>query len=796
MFLPREVERSRLLAPGRLVAVLLCGLGASGSPAQEPAPRKIIRKISVQNLRRESEAALLAGLKIRIGDPYDPQKVSLETGTLYATRKFRSVKPEVTEVEDGVAIAFIVEERPKVQAVTFAGRKALSEGKLRADLETKPGGLFSEASLQRDRETVLEKYLEAGHIFATVAVETQESADGVRITYTIEEGTRVRIREVRFLGNKALSSGTLLSIVETRERDFWFFGLLRPGLYDQGALDADLGRIESYYRRFGYFDARAEVHQAALDAAKEKMTITIRIEEGSQYVFRGYRFSGNAVFSDQTLLELTSAIPGQPFNADVLRRDEQEIRNYYGDRAYIFAKVASKPEVSLEGHDVHILFVIEEGNEIYIEEVRVQGNEKTQDRVIRRELDFYAGERIDRSKLAKSRSNLNRLQFFKSVEFAYENGSSPSDKTVLVKVEEESTGRLILGFGVTSGFGIIGNFNIVKRNFDPTDLPESLYDVPDSFTGAGMTLHLQAQPGTRRSLYRFTLVEPYLFETRNALTLSASKLTIIRPDYDEDRSTFNPSLSHAFDFDRDFIFSLGHRLEEVEISGVERDAPADAFAVEGFTTLIAMSAGVKHDERLYEYLEGNYDGSLHALEYEYGGGALGGEVDFHKGELTNEFYYPLFTHGSGSASLHHVISLLNRFGVIEPHEDVDPIPIFERFFLGGANTVRGFKFRGLGPHEGSDPIGGTGMLYGNLEYSFPIFLKILRGVVFFDYANLSTDIDSFTFSEMRYSAGGGIRINFPFLGAPLPIGLYLGAPIRREDDDRTRLFLFTIGAPF
>ncbi len=806
MLLRRGVDRYGRLSPGArqllpvaFVSFALLSALARPAGAEEPPPRKTIRKISIQGLHRESEASILASLKIRIGEPYDPRRVSLETGALYATRKFRRVeRPQVTELEDGVAITFTVEERPLIQALEFQGRKALSETSFRPDLDTRAGGLFSEASVQRDRELIAEKYLEAGHLFAEVMTEVKESPQGIRVTFIIEEGTRVRIREVKFTGNKAISSGALLGILNTREKDFWFFGLLRSGFYNEQALEEDLINLHNYYRRFGYFDARAELHDIALDPGKERMTITIRVQEGPQYTFRGYRFSKNAVFSEPTLLALTNATPGQPFNADVVQKDEQEIKNYYGDRAYIFAKVSAKPEVSFEGHDVHMRLEIEEANEVYIEEVKVQGNEKTQDRVIRRELEFYPGERIDRSKIAKSRSNLNRLQIFKSVDFSYENGSSPSDKTVVVKVEEEQSGRLILGFGVTSGLGIIGNFSITKRNFDPTDLPEafSLTELQESFTGAGQTLNIAAQPGTRQSIYRFTLIEPYLFDTRNALSLTALKRTDIRPDYDEDRAKFVPGLSHAFDFDRDFVFSLGSRLEEVEISNIESDAPTDAFLVDGFTTIIAANAGVSYDKRLFEYLEGYFDGTFNAIEYEYGGGVLGGEVDFHKVHLSNEFYWPIYTHGSGSASMHHVISLANRAGVIEPHASGESIPIFERFFLGGANTVRGFRFRGLGPHEGHDPIGGDAELWGNLEYSFPLFLKILRGVVFLDYGNLSKTRDDFSFSEMRYAAGGGIRINFPFLGTPLPIGLYLGVPLRKEDDDQTRFFLFTIGAPF
>lgn len=785
-----------LQAAARLpLLVVVNALLVTGVYTQEEAPRKIILKMSIANLQRESEGEILARLTIRIGDIYDRAKVNAATATLYTTGKFKSVTWQESTFEDGVAITFTVEERPLVKSVEFQGRDAFSLGDLREGLETEMGGLFSESSLQRDRELLREKYHEDGYIFATIETQETQSPGGVTVTFVIEEGSRVRIREIKFIGNKSIRSGTLLGVMNTREKDFWFFGLVRSGFYDEKTLREDLSNIKRYYQGQGHFDVLAEPSAFEFDRSKEWLTITIRIDEGPQYTFRGYRLAENTVFREETLLELTTAVPGQPFNADEVREDQLAIKNYYGDRAYIFAEVTFDPEFTLQGYDVFVRLDVKEENEIYIEEVRIQGNEKTQDRVIRRELEFYPGERVDRSKLEKSRSNLNRLQIFSGVDYTFESGSSPGDKTVVVNIQEVQAGRLILGFGVTSGFGIIGNFNIIKRNFNLTDWPESLYDIQDSFSGAGQTLNLQAQPGTLRSLYRFTLIEPYLFDTRNALRISASKLTIIRDDWDEDRASFDPQISHAFDFDRDFVFFLGQRLEEVEISRIDPRAPPDVFAVEGYNTVSALNTGVKYDKRLFEYLEGYFDGSLYALEYEYGGDILGGDVDFQKGELSNEFYYPIYATGSGSTSLHHVISWINRYGLIKPTSDAT-IPVFERFFVGGANTVRGFRFRGLGPHVNKEATGGTEMLFGNLEYSFPIFMKILRGVMFFDYGNLEPEGQGFDFSRMRYTTGAGLRVNFPFLGVPLPIGLYLGKALRTEETDREQLFLFTIGAPF
>ena len=784
--------RHLLLAVAPALLPLLTGeLGAQ-------APGKPIRQLSIEGLKRESEGDLLARLGIRVGDAFDEREVSERTGTLYSTGKFTHVEYRLEERQDGWAVTFVVVERQVVLDVELRGREQLSEKHLSSEppaLQTRKSGLLSESHVAQDEDILLQKYHDAGYIFAQVKSRIVPKEGGSDVVFLIDEGSRVRIQNIEFVGNDSVAAGTLLRLMNTREKDTWFFGLLRPGFYDYQVFEGDLLNLERYYRSIGFFDARAEPEEIHFDYRRGRIQISISIREGPRYAFTGYSLRGNRVFLDQTLLDLTTAVGGLPFDAQTMERDRRAILDYYGDRAYIEAVVSPRLIHDVETRTVSVAFEIVEKNEVYIDEVTIQGNVKTQDRVIRRELEVYPGERVDRSKLVKTRSNLNRLQIFKTVRHSFE-GTSQGQKDLIWEVEEEASGRLVVGFGVTSGFGVIGNFSITKRNFDVTDFPESLYELPESFTGAGQTLSLVAQPGTRRSLYRFSLTEPYLFETRNSLTLAASSLTIIRRDYDEGRTTFHPQLAHAFDFDRDLVFSLGHRLEEVEISDVDADAPADAFAAEGFTSVIAASTGVSYNKVLYEHLEGPYDGSSNGILYEYAGGLLGGEVDFHKLEVTNQVYYPIYEFTRGPETFHHVISLVNRFGMLEPEHTSDTVPIFERFFLGGPNSVRGFRFRGLGPHENNDPIGGTGMIYGNLEYSFPLFQKLLRGVFFLDYGNLTPDITDLSFGEMRYAVGGGLRINFPFLGQPLPIGLYLGTPLEKEDDDRTRVFLFTIGAPF
>ncbi len=785
-----------LLVGGLLAAVL-----SPDCPAQENPPPRLIRRITFQGLKRLSAPSITAKLKIKIGQTYDPEAVGEETGHLFRMGEFSRVEdPQVRDFEDGVDVIFVVEEKPRVVAVrieardTPSGKPSISQQDLREAIDTKPDGRLSLYSVKQDADKILKKYLEKGYSFVEVSHAVRETPAGAEVSFSIDEGPDVRIQEIVFSGNNSIDAVQLRAVMESSPRDF-LFGLIRKGYYSETTLDRDIKQVSNYYRSKGFFEARAAVGTLEFDEGLERLRIVIRVEEGPRYVFLGYGFVGNRIFSTQVLAPLCRAPVGQPYDEERIHEDRKEIVKYYSDRAFIYARVDPQFEWTREGTEVRVTFKIEEGREIEIEYVKVRKNEDTQDIVIRRELEFYPGEKVNFSKIEKSKSNIARLQIFKDVAIGFEPGSSPEKNNVLVNVEEQQTGQLILGFGVTSGFGIIGNFTIQKRNFDITDLPESLYDIQEAFTGDGQTLNLVLQPGTERSLYRVSFTEPYLFDTRNSLTLAGDSLRIIRDDFDEDRLSFSPRVGHAFDFDRDLVFTIGARFQEIEIHDIEADAPPDVFDVAGFTSIIAASTGLAYDKVLYDRWEGAFDGFRPNVSYEYGGGPLGGDVDFHRVESSMDLYFPIYVHEEGQ--LHHVIGIFSKVGIIEGHHTTDSIPIFERFFLGGPNTVRGFKFRGLGPHSGHDPIGGTAAWYGNVEYVFPLFQKFLRGVVFFDYGNLSTDLDSFKLEEMRLAAGVGIRVIFPFLGGqPLPIGLYLGEAFRKEDDDRARVFLFTIGAPF
>lgn len=795
----------RLVARGPCLALLLLTLPVL-LPARQACAQSLsqlegkpIRRITVEGLQRLPEAQILEEMKVRPGDPFSSKIASDETGRLYRRGSFSEVSPyRVEPFEDGVWLKFFVVEKKRIRRLLFestdtADRSpSLSVKDLREKITNLQGGLLNPYTLDLDTREIVRHYQDNGYHFARAEHRIREQDTGLDLAFLIDEGPRLRIRNITFRGNKSVPSGDLAKLMLTREKDL-FFGLFSAGYYDPDDLDRDLTQLRLYYHRLGFFEALVTVHRLDFYDSNSSLDIEILVEEGVRYTLEGYEFQHNEVFPTSVLESLVKEKPGSFFSAEAMDVDKAEIEKYFKDQAYIDVEVNWEPIPRFTGTGVKVRFDIDEKHEVYIDRVHIRGNQKTLDKVIRRELEFYPGEKFNWSDLEKSRSNLARLQIFSEIDYNLV-VTDDNRKDVIVQVTEQPTGRLIFGFGVTSGFGIIGNFALNKRNFDLTDLPDSIYDLPEAFTGRGQTLNISVQPGTKRSRYQFQFTEPYLFESRNSLTLSASAITIIRRDFDERRLSFTPSLGHAFDFDRDLVFSVGARLEEVTIDEIDFTSAPDVFEAEGSTSIVALNANLIYDKVLQEPLEGPYAGHLERLTYEFGGDPLGGHVDFNKIQGSIELFFPLYTHEEGN--LHHVIAVNSKVGLIEHRSDTTKIPIFERFFLGGPNSVRGFRFRGLGPHFFGDALGGTAAWYGNVEYIFPLFQKILRGVLFFDYGNLETDLQAFDLDRMRYTVGAGVRINFPFLGTPLPVGLYLGDAIKHEDFDRTRFFLFTIGAPF
>ena len=786
------------------------------------ADKARLADIEFDGLARLGRAQMLVTVGLRIGEAYTEAElkaqIEADIERLYRTEEFESVGPfedcRIEETGDGLRVTFPVVEKKRVATVLIQGGKSVGGDDFAKNLRTGRGKLVSPGDIRQDRETLLRRCAAKGYFFAEVEAALEPVPPGaVKVTFVVSPGPYVRIHRITFVGTAHAEAGELWEQMENRERDFWLFGLLRSGYFSLQKMESDVKQIRAYLRsEKGLLNATAGLEEIAFDPDREAMYLTIRVEEGPVHALKGFDIATESVpgkearFSAERLVVETKAerLIGRPYNGTALMNVTNKILSMYREDGYLNCRVdLREPRVELEGNEAVAVVRIEEKNRVYARRIDIRGNYKSKDEVIRRELAFGPGDLVTQSKLRKSESNLHELQFFVPASVSIrplESTATAEGTDFIVQAEDGNDGQLLMGIGMASDLGIIGSFALRKRNFDLLDWPSSLADIPRSFTGAGQILALELQPGDRYSHYRLSFTEPYFLNRWYGLTLSGSHDISRRDTWDNSNWGGDIRLNRYFTFERDFFASLAYRWDYVDIGRIRHNAPQDARDVKGVTRVSAASVGLTLNKYLYDPHAGPYKGYRLWTNYEYAGGFLGAKVDQWKGQAGAAGFLPVYEHEDGAK---HILMATAPFGWMETHHNTPEVPIFERFFLGGPYSLRGFRSYGVGPHEKGEEIGGTALVYGTVEYTFPLFVYFLRGVAFFDWGQLEGpyevggvqkwDNHRLAMHRMRTAAGAGIRINLMPLGMPVPISLYWGEAIESMPGDRKHNFLFSIG---
>ena len=810
------MKRKNPFTPACL-ALLLCAVALGAEKVR-------LTDIAFEGLERVNRAQLLVTVGLKIGESYTDEELKAQIEgdieRLYRLGEFESVGPlAACRIEDsagGVRVTIPAVEKKRVAVVYIQGGKAVGRDDLAKGLKTGRGRLVSPGDIRQDRETLLRRCHTKGYFFADVTTVLEPKGPGtMKVTFVISPGARVRIYEVKFVGTKSVEAGELWDQMETQERDFWLFGLLRSGYFSPQKLSSDMDQVRKYMRGAkGLLGATAGLEDISFDPDREKMYVTIRVEEGAVYTLKGFDLTTESAagkkprFTTTEILTESKAerLVGQTYRATELENVKGKIITKYREDGYLNCRVhLDEPRVELEGNEATAVMRIEEKDRVYARRIDIRGNYKSKDEVLRRELAFGTGDLVTLSKIQKSVSNIHELQFFapESVDIRPLESTATAEGTdFLVEAQDSTDGQLLMGIGVASDMGVIGSFALRKRNFDILDWPSSFGDIPHSFTGDGQVLSLELQPGTQYSHYLLGFTEPYFINRWYGLSLSGSRDISRRETWDKSDWGGDVRLNRYLTFERDIFLTLGYRYDWVHIGGIDADAPSDAFDVQGTTQLSAASLGLTVNKYLFDPYAGPYKGYRAWASYEYAGGFLGADVDQWKAQTGASYFLQLYEHEGGSK---HILMTSATFGWMEAHHDTAEVPIFERFFLGGPHNLRGFRTYGVGPHENHQEIGGTALAYGTVEYTFPLGLKFLRGVGFFDWGELEGPYwdehgtqkwnnHRLTMGRMRTSAGVGLRISLMPLGMPVPISLYWGEALNSNEDDRERNFLFSIGA--
>ncbi len=805
----RGWHRTRIVPPAYVLAAVAFVLGAAGSAlwsAEPPAktatqPKPAIKKIDVQGYQRISQAGVIGAARLKEGDPYDPKTVEEAVNHLWTLGAFEDIKVHSEPFEGGIRLLFIVKERAVVGKIVFVGNKSVKDDKLKEVLEFRAKDYLNRYLVQSGRDKLVEKYHDEGFPFVEVSVQTEEAERRITVTYSIQEGPRVKVRAINFVGVTAYSAYKLRQMMQTSI----YRWVLNPGVYKEETLHNDLIVIRDFYRSNGWLDVVVG-RELTYSSDKSSLYITIRVQEGERYKLLGVSIAGNDLFTEAEIRLKLTLKEGSFFVTDEMRKDQEAIRDMYGEQGFIDVQVRPRTLLAKEGAALTIRYEIEEGRRSYVESVKIRGLEKTQDHVVRREITLSPGERFDTRKIKESQARLRNTGLFQSydpkggvipIRFDTEPGTEPDRRDLVADLTEGKTGELNLGVGVSSNVGLVGEFSISQQNFDITDLPKSWQDFVsgNSFVGGGQIITLRARPGTERQDYLLSFRDPSVFDTEYGFGASAFYAQRVREDWDESRLGGTLSLDRGFwKYWRAGVTLIPERVDVNNISSNAADVP-DIQAARGSHSNTSVRFDITRDTRDNRFLATS--GSRMESSLQIFSTALGGDYDIVKLQIEAKNYFPLFNVPKWGK---HVLSVGVDAGILEPFGDTVGTPIFNRFFAGGpgdAAALRGFRFRRVGPVQGAGNIhvGGEVIFLQTVEYEFPIVSDTIRGVVFADAGKVAPTLDEFSEEEFRAAVGAGLRLRFPFFGG-VPIALDWAAPVRKTETDETQVFSFTIGTGF
>ncbi len=737
-----------------------------------------------------------AQIRLKAGDPYTSAASDDDVRNLYATGLFYNIRVTEETTPDGVVLTYLFQGKPRLTDLSVRGNSRIKSKKLLKKATSKVGEPLDERKLFTDSREIQQLYEKKGFPGTQVkyVVNVDESAGRGTATFEVAESPKVKIQEVAFEGASAYPEKKLRKVIKTRKR-WWLSWLTGSGRFKEDQFEEDKLKLEDFYLEKGYLDFDIQDIRFEFPATNT-LVIRFDLEEGTQYQVGRVTVEGPKIFPTNTIEGLLQQGPGTTFTPGGLRKDIQAVEDFYGSKGYIdvtpsTGNLAVNRVPNLETGTIDLEYKITEGQKSYIEKIEIRGNTKTRDKVIRRELAVSPGEVFDSVGIKRSKSRLEGLQYFSKVDLRPESTTIPNRKNLVVAVDEKNTGNVSLGAGFSSVDSLVGFVEFSQGNFDIAR--------PPSFQGGGQKLRLRLQLGTERQDYTMQFVEPWFLGRKLEFSLDLYYRQLgyqsLEGLYDESRGGgrigFRRPLWNDF-----FIGGIGYTLENVGIINVDDNAPDSIRDQEGFSLLSELSASISYDTRRGGALPDK--GQKTELISSVTGGPLGGDQSFYKLEARTSWYFRGIAKG-------HVLELVARTGVAQEYSGGDDVPFYERYYLGGLYTLRGFEYRGVGPREPTqnsdayEPVGGKTYWFGCAEYSIPI-IERLRLAAFYDIGMAYPDAFSYSpdpsrgagFDTGQYNDnwGVGVRINLP-IG---PLRLDYAIPITTSEfNDGSGRFQFGVG---
>lgn len=721
----------------------------------------VVSDVQVQGNRRIETSSIRAAIPIQPGDLVTLADIDQAMQDIFALGRFTDVTAEMTDIQGARILSFVVEELPLVRKVEFTGNDELKRKKLLPLVVLRTPSLYQRAQVDESVTAIKQAYIEDGYHAAKIEPRLEIDADNeATLIFAIDEGKKVLIRDITFVGNRVLDKGDLLDHMETRER--WFLSWLTGrGAYLKETMDLDIERIKVAYQDLGYQDVKVKPAQVSLVEDKY-LDILIEIEEGEQYRVGTLGVSGDLLQPEEKLIQGLPLQEGDVFSRKQLRDSILALTDLYADKGYAYANVVPLTQKREDRLTIDLNLEVEQGVQVHVERIKIHGNTKTRDKVIRRQIPQVEGKLYSASKIKEANRQVRNLGFFEEVNVTTKPGSAV-DQTVLdVDVAEKPTGTFSVGAGYSSVDKLIAQGSVTQ----------------DNFLGYGIRLSLSGSFGSTSTTYSLGVTDPYFLDSQWTLGGQLYKSEREFNDYDDFRTGGSIKAGHPVS--RNSKVFLTYRYEQKEILNIDPFVTSPIILdAEGKSTLSSITAEWVRNST--DYFQDPSRGGITKLSLEYAG--LGGTDNFLKSIAEHRHFFPLFWDT--------VFSIHGEVGYVVETAD-DSVPLGEKFFLGGIRTLRGFEWREVGPREGEDFIGGEKMAYFNFEYLFPLAKDLgLKGVLFYDTGNAWREEDDY-FTDMRHSVGAGIR----WLSPMGPLRFEWGYNLDPRDDEEQSVFEFTIGRAF
>jgi outer membrane protein insertion porin family len=777
----------------RVFWLFLLGLLAARLSLAQPPPSGSIGAIDIVGNQRVESTAIRAHIASRSGEPLNEAVVDQDVKSIYKMGFFKQVNAAVTHRAGKLILTFHVEERPFITDVKLEGLKKFksTDEKVQEALKLHPGAILDPELVDETTKGLKKLYQDKGYLDVAVNFKTvpgpNNSAVGI---FSVKEGQVVEIGKIEFHGNKVLSSRQLRGVMQTKTHSLLSY-VFDTGILDTKTLQDDRERITALYYQHGYLNAH--VSEPVITRHDSKLTITMDVEEGDQYKVGKVNLDGDLKVPKKDLEEKLTLEPGGVFKPSTMQHDVLTLSDFYSDRGYAFVNVEPRTQLDPDKHLVNVTFVVNPGQQVLVDRIRITGNTKTSDKVIRRELKIQEQEPYSASAIRTSKARLQGLGIFDSTSIGTSPGRAPDRINLDVAVREGQTGSFSLAGGFDSSSSLFGNFHVGENNL----------------FGGGQRIAFDAMVGYLFRNYSITYTEPWFLDMPLAAGIDLYSWEQFLPSFTRKSLGFAVRTSYPlaelglkklgpFSLE-DVNAGLTYRFESVGIVGLSEFTTEQILQFKGYSQTSEMAPSIRRFT--VDNAVDPHSGSVQSLSLQLAG--IGGTNKFIKGMLHTRFFIPVYKSQTWGDFVYG-IGADYGVGTNLVGGTSGELPLVERYFPGGPfgpDAVPGYPFYSLGPQVevfnqfgqslGFEAVGGSQELILYHQIEFPILDSMgLRGFVFMDAGNSYLLSQTDQLYKLQGAYGPGIFWKSPFG----PLRLALGLPINPRPQDGNVDFIFGTGA--